>query len=50
MKAPVSWLSKYADLGADVDARALGEALVRAGLSPSAERRTLPRDELALQP
>jgi len=32
MKAPVSWLSKYADLGADVDARALGEALVRAGL------------------
>lgn len=32
MKAPVSWLTKYADLGADVDARALGEALVRAGL------------------
>ncbi len=31
MKAPVSWLKQYADLG-EVDARALGEALIRAGL------------------
>ena len=32
MKAPVSWIAEYAALGADTDARALGEALVRAGL------------------
>ncbi|HIT75454.1 MAG TPA: phenylalanine--tRNA ligase subunit beta [Candidatus Avipropionibacterium avicola] len=32
MKAPVSWLTQYAQLGEDVDARGLGEALIRAGL------------------
>ncbi|WP_375432509.1 phenylalanine--tRNA ligase subunit beta [uncultured Friedmanniella sp.] len=32
MKAPLSWLREYAALAADLDGRALAEALVRAGL------------------
>ncbi|MFW6599511.1 phenylalanine--tRNA ligase subunit beta [Propionibacteriaceae bacterium Y2011] len=32
MKAPVSWLREYAELGDQLDARALGESLIRAGL------------------
>jgi phenylalanyl-tRNA synthetase beta chain len=32
MRAPVSWLAEYVDLPAGLDARALGDALVRVGL------------------
>ena len=32
MRAPLSWLRDFAALSDDLDARGLGEALIRAGL------------------